>query len=204
VEPDLSTVAARAALTGVCVAVAGNEILIEATPAEVFDVLVDPAAFVVWVVGAKEIRDVDDGWPAPGTRIHHTIGAGPFTVQDTTAIRRIDPPRHLELGVRFRPAGEGTVVVDLEPAYGGRCTRVRFSETFDAGAAGCSWGWPVDQLTRLRNNLSLHRLRQLVLRRTGGDLRLAAGPDPGDVPPIAPRSHPDTTAGPDPGGPPGA
>jgi uncharacterized protein YndB with AHSA1/START domain len=157
---------------------AGNEILIEATPNQVFDVLVDPQAFVRWVVGAKEIREVDESWPAPGTRIHHTIGVGPATLQDTTAIRRIDRPKRLELEVRFRPAGVGTVGIDLEPAYDGRCTRVRLSETFDDGAAGCWWSWPVDQVTRLRNSLSLHRLRQLVLQRAGADTRLAAGPDP--------------------------
>jgi hypothetical protein len=38
------------------------------SPGQVFAVLRDGWTYPVWVVGASRMRDVDDGWPAPGTR----------------------------------------------------------------------------------------------------------------------------------------
>ena len=53
-------------------------------PAAVWAALADPGGYGYWVVGSKLIRDADPDWPAPGTRFHHTIGFGPFTVEDHT------------------------------------------------------------------------------------------------------------------------
>jgi uncharacterized protein YndB with AHSA1/START domain len=160
---------------------AGNEIVIEAAPSDVFDVLVDPQAYIDWVVGSKDIRDVDEGWPTPGTRFHHTLGAGPFTLKDTTKVLRFERPSLLELEVRFRPAGVGVVRLDLEPAYSGRCTRVRLTETFERGAAARWWSPGLDQLTRIRNAWSLRRLRRIVLEREGR-LQLTGRRDQGPLP----------------------
>jgi hypothetical protein len=44
------------------------------SPEQVFAVLRDSWTYPVWVVGASRMRDVDDGWPAPGTKLHHSFG----------------------------------------------------------------------------------------------------------------------------------
>ena len=38
--------------------------------------LSDGWSYATWVVGAARIRDVDDGWPTVGTKIHHPSGSG--------------------------------------------------------------------------------------------------------------------------------
>ena len=53
-------------------------------PEAVWGALADPGGYGYWVVGSKEIRDADPGWPAPGSRFHHTIGFGPFALDDHT------------------------------------------------------------------------------------------------------------------------
>jgi uncharacterized protein YndB with AHSA1/START domain len=64
---------------------------------QVWDVLADGYAYAEWVVGTREIRAVDDGWPAVGTAIHYTVGLGPLTFQGKTIVRRIEPGRQLGL-----------------------------------------------------------------------------------------------------------
>ena len=39
----------------------------------VFATLVTPETYPMWLVGAKHIRAVDDGWPAVGTKFHHRV-----------------------------------------------------------------------------------------------------------------------------------
>jgi len=36
---------------------------------QVFDILADGWLYPVWVVGASHLRDVDTGWPQPGSRL---------------------------------------------------------------------------------------------------------------------------------------
>ena len=57
---------------------ARNQRDIDAPPERVFAVLADPRCYPEWVVGSKEIRAADPGFPAPGTRFHHTVGVGPL------------------------------------------------------------------------------------------------------------------------------
>ena len=59
---------------------------IDATPDVVFDVLADGWVYAAWVVGASRVRSVDAGWPREGTRIHHSVGAWPLLVHDTTHV----------------------------------------------------------------------------------------------------------------------
>ena len=94
---------------------ARNVIEIDAPVDVVFDVLLDPQQYPRWVAGAKRIRDVDDTWPAPGSRFHHAVGAGPAEVRDSTKVVEIDPPRRLVLEARFRPPGVACVEMELEP-----------------------------------------------------------------------------------------
>ncbi len=64
---------------------------IATTPERVFAVLADGWFYAGWVVGASHIRQVDDDWPAVGTRIHHSIGAWPVQVKDVSIVRAVEP-----------------------------------------------------------------------------------------------------------------
>jgi uncharacterized protein YndB with AHSA1/START domain len=88
---------------------------IEASPQQVFDVLADGWLFPSWVVGTSRIRKVDEGWPAVGTRIHHSFGNWPLVIDDTTHVIECVPPRRLVLVARGWPVGEATVTIDIEP-----------------------------------------------------------------------------------------
>jgi len=62
------------------VAFTGREMRASATRA--FSVLVDPETYPHWLVGAAEIRDVDDAWPAASSTFEHVVGFGPFRIAD--------------------------------------------------------------------------------------------------------------------------
>ena len=99
---------------------------------QVFAVLVDPETYPKWLVGAKEIRAVDDDWPAPGSRFHHRFGLiGPLTIPDSTKVIEIDRPRLLSLEVRARPLGRGRATFTLDDVETGDdrpCTKIAIDE----------------------------------------------------------------------------
>ncbi|WP_181779730.1 SRPBCC family protein [Pseudonocardia pini] len=51
---------------------------IPASPERVFAVLSDGWSYPLWVVGVTHMRAVDQGYPAVGTRLHHSVGTWPF------------------------------------------------------------------------------------------------------------------------------
>ena len=59
---------------------------IAATPEQVWSVLADGWLYPLFVVGAARMRDVDETWPAVGARLHHSIGAWPLMIDDTTEV----------------------------------------------------------------------------------------------------------------------
>jgi hypothetical protein len=64
------------------------------------------------VVGASRIREVDPGWPAAGSRIHHSVGLWPALLDDNTEVVEsvaAGPVRELVLQARAWPAGEARV-----------------------------------------------------------------------------------------------
>ncbi len=92
---------------------ARNETTIRATPDEIFDVLADGRSYGHWVVGSKEIRKVDDPFPAVGSRFHHRVGIGPITWADHTEVIACERPRRLELTAKARPFGTAHVTIEL-------------------------------------------------------------------------------------------
>ncbi|MCC6496960.1 MAG: SRPBCC family protein [Propionibacteriaceae bacterium] len=85
-------------------------------PAEaVWSVLADGWSYANWVVGAARVRDVDPGWPAQGTRVHHSFGLWPALIQDFTRVERVHAPAELELIARGWPAGEAHVHISVRP-----------------------------------------------------------------------------------------
>jgi uncharacterized protein YndB with AHSA1/START domain len=134
-------------------------------PAAIWDVLADPDSYGFWVVGSKRIRDADPAWPAAGTRFHHTIGVGPFTVNDHTRSLEAQPLRLLRLRAKGRPLGTARVTLELTPQDGG--TLVRMTETPDGPTAILSFNPLVHLFTKARNAESLMRLEQVAMRRDG-------------------------------------
>jgi uncharacterized protein YndB with AHSA1/START domain len=98
----------------------------------VFDVLADGWSYAGWVVGATHVRDVDPGWPAAGTRIHHSVGPWPLTVHDVTEVTAARRPELLELDARLWPFGAARVRLELTEVSAGR-TGVRMSELVERG-----------------------------------------------------------------------
>jgi uncharacterized protein YndB with AHSA1/START domain len=130
----------------------------------VWDVLADPASYAYWVVGSKAVRDADPGFPAPGTKFHHTIGVGPLTVRDHTEILEAERPRLMRMRAKGRPLGTASVTLEMTSESGG--TRVRMTENPDGPFAILALNPLVHVLTKLRNAESLMRLEELALRRS--------------------------------------
>ncbi|MGV8910386.1 MAG: SDR family NAD(P)-dependent oxidoreductase [Propionicimonas sp.] len=87
-----------------------------AAPVEaVWTVLADGWSYANWVVGAARVRDVDPGWPAVGSRVHHSFGLWPLLIQDFTRVETSIPQRELELTARGWPAGEAHVHLSVRP-----------------------------------------------------------------------------------------
>src|SRR5215218_9294013 len=90
------------------------------SPEQVFAVLSDGWTYPLWVVGASRMRDVDDGWPAPGSKLHHSFGVWPALIDDTTEVLEIEPGKRLVLEARGWPIGKARVEIIVE-ANGDGC-----------------------------------------------------------------------------------
>lgn len=140
----------------------------DATPNDVLAVLADGRRYAEWVVGAKRIRSVDASWPAPGSRFHHSLGVGPFTLDDSTVIvssESIPPPPgatsgEVVLEARAWPAGTGLVTVTVRAAAEGSGSQVTIDEVPHHGLAKILDNPLLHALTALRNATSLRRLRE--------------------------------------------
>ncbi|MET0590621.1 MAG: SRPBCC family protein [Naasia sp.] len=133
---------------------------IDAPPEAVFAVLADGWLFANWVVGAARMRDVDEAWPAPGARLHHSFGSWPFFINDKTVMYVWDPPHHAEMNAHGWPIGEALIKIDVKPR--GRGCVVKIWEDAVEGP-----GRLVPKLVRtiglaLRNRESLRRLAFLA------------------------------------------
>lgn len=59
------------------------------------------------------MRSVDEGWPAPGTKLHHSFGAWPLLINDTTEVLEMEPGRRLVLAARGWPIGSARVEITV-------------------------------------------------------------------------------------------
>jgi len=130
----------------------------------VFAVLADGWLYPLWVVGATHMRDVDSGWPAVGTRIHHSVGPWPLNVRDVTTVVAVEPGRMLELDARVWPTGTARVRLILTPE-GDSQTQVTMGEVFDRGPARHLPMKVQAALMRPRNIESLRRLTAIAEHR---------------------------------------
>ncbi|GAA4450115.1 SRPBCC family protein [Phytohabitans houttuyneae] len=137
---------------------------VAATPDRVWAVLADGWTYSDWVVGTAHVRDVDPGWPAPGTEIHHKAGPWPVSIHDSTSVISSDDLRELRLRPRLWPLGEAEVVItltELDPGH----TTVRIAEDFRAGPLRGARTKINDLVLHRRNRESLRRLADLAERR---------------------------------------
>lgn len=138
-----------------------NRIHIDTTPQRVFDVLAGGDQYGHWVIGAKHIRSVDEAWPNPGARFHHTVGFGPFTVNDHTEALEIDAPRRLLMEARVLPFGRARVELVLTADEDG--TALAMTERMLRVPPVVNL--VIDPLIHVRNRQSLRRLCRLCEHR---------------------------------------
>jgi uncharacterized protein YndB with AHSA1/START domain len=148
-------------------AVAENECFIDAVPERVFSVLADAHSYEHWVVGAQAVRDADAAWPDVGSRLHHSIGIGPVTLNDNTKVIVSAPPSCLHLEARGRPFGIARVEFDVTAEHGG--SRVRLREYVVRPRLLAALNPLFGPLVRLRNAETLRRLTDVVMGSTPAD-----------------------------------
>jgi uncharacterized protein YndB with AHSA1/START domain len=142
---------------------ASNERRIGTTPERVWDVLADGWLYPLWVVGATRMRDVDETWPAVGSRLHHSVGSWPLLIDDTTSVLECTPQSVLRLRARAWPAGDAQVTIQLSGS--GADTLVEIEEDAESGP-GLLVPKPARDLgLHWRNVESLRRLAFLAERR---------------------------------------
>ena len=143
---------------------AENTRLVHATPQKVWDVLSDGWLYPVWVVGASRMREVEDTWPAVGSKLHHSVGVWPMLLDDNTEVVEMVELELLSLQARGWPIGEARVDIRLEPV--GAETQVTISEDAVSGP-GTLAPPPVRGVTlKWRNSETLRRLAYIAERRS--------------------------------------
>lgn len=141
-----------------------NTRIIHATPDQVWAVLADGWLYPLWVVGASRMREVEETWPAVGSRIHHSVGSWPLLIDDHSEVVDAQPGTLLSLRAKAWPTGEAAVVLHLRPS--GADTEVVIEEQAVAGPAVLVPRPLRNALLRWRNVESLRRLAYVVERRT--------------------------------------
>jgi uncharacterized protein YndB with AHSA1/START domain len=137
--------------------------VLKTTPDRVWAVLADGWLYPLWVVGASRMREVEDGWPAVGTRIHHSVGAWPLLIDDYTEVLGCEPEHVLELRARAWPTGEAFVRIRLTRL--GDETEVTMEEDVTTGPATLVPKPVRTPLLHQRNVETLRRLAFLAERR---------------------------------------
>ena len=144
-----------------------NEVTVEATVDQVWDVLSDGWLYPLWVVGAARMREVDDHWPAVGARLHHSVGSFPVMLNDVTEVVAAELMTRLVLRAQAWPIGAGEVTLTLE-ALGAR-TRIVMREQAVSGPGALAPRLLQDPVLAWRNTEALRRLSYLVEHRPQTD-----------------------------------
>ena len=143
--------------------VVGGEV--EAPLDAVAAVLADPRSYDRLVDGIRTIRWFDAGWPATGSRFHHTVGFGPLAVRDQAEVLAGDLPDRLELALGLGPAGALRVGFRLRPSTSVRATLVELTEEPSRGPVLRAWSTLVERFVRRRNAEIVRRLGVLADER---------------------------------------
>jgi hypothetical protein len=107
------------------------------------------------------VRAVDDAWPEPGSRLHHSFGPWPAVISDATVADEAQEPHRLVLTAKGWPMGEARVSIEIVPDGPGSCT-VSLAEDAVSGP-GKFVPMPVRQAMILpRNREALRRLAYIA------------------------------------------
>ena len=131
----------------------------------VWTVIADGWLYSGWVVGASRIRSVDARWPQVGALLHHSVGAWPLLINDSTKVTAVEPGQRLELIARGWPIGEAKVVITLED-LGERC-RVTMAEDAVRGPGLAVPKALRDPIITVRNRETLQRLELMAAGGAG-------------------------------------
>jgi uncharacterized protein YndB with AHSA1/START domain len=132
----------------------------EASPEEVFRALLDPYQYPNWVVGAKELRDVDPQWPEVGSAFYHRLGTEVTDIKDKSEILELEIPHRIVLRTFARPLGIARVTISARPAEDG--TIVSIKEVPEEGTKLKKITPLLDPLVHVRNIEALRRLERIV------------------------------------------
>jgi len=143
--------------------VATNQRTFTTSRQSVWQTLCDGRTYAHWVVGTTSIRDVDDDWPARGSRLHYSIGRGPLRHDGHTEVLDVDDGRRLELEAHAWPVGTARIELLLDDD-GPNC-RVTMVEHPARGAAAALHNPVAEMLLKLCNVEALRRLDRLARRR---------------------------------------
>lgn len=133
--------------------------------ADVWKVIANGWLYSGWVVGASRIRAVDDLWPDAGSRLHHSVGAWPLVIDDSTSVTAVDPGRSLELLARGWPMGEAKVLITLEDQ--GNACGVSIAEDAVRGPGRLVPKKIRDAMIAVRNRETLKRLELMAAGGAG-------------------------------------
>jgi len=137
---------------------------IAAAPEQVWSVLADGWLYPLFVVGAARMREVDDTWPAVGSRLHHSVGTWPLMIDDTTEVLEVEEGRRILLLARAWPAGQAHVEIAVRPDDASSVVTIEEQATAGPGALIPQ---PVqDVQLHARNTETLRRLAFVVEGRT--------------------------------------
>ncbi|WP_329063614.1 SRPBCC family protein [Amycolatopsis sp. NBC_01480] len=138
--------------------------VIDASPDDVFAVLADGWSYAGWVVGSSHIRDVDQDWPAAGTRIRHSVGPWPLHIQDVSVVTAVEPGVSLTLEAQGWPLGSAAIELTLVPQGAGK-TMVRMAEHIVGGPGKVLPTALQALVVKPRNREALARLADIVVGR---------------------------------------
>jgi hypothetical protein len=142
---------------------------IHASRQQVWDVMADGWTYSQWVVGNSRMRAVDPNWPAPGSRICHSIGVWPLLLNDETVVENSVPLEELVLHAKGRPFGGARVVLRLSDIPDG--CRVEMQEFPVSGPAAAAPNRLSDMAAWPRNRETLRRLAAIAERVEPADLK---------------------------------
>ncbi|KXW75863.1 SRPBCC family protein [Mycolicibacterium phlei] len=133
---------------------------IRASRQQVWDVMADGWTYSQWVVGNSRMRAVDPDWPAPGSRICHSVGVWPMLLDDVTVVEESVPLEKLVLHAKGRPFGGARVILRLSDIDDG--CRVEMTEYPVSGPAAVLPNRLSDAAAWPRNRETLWRLAALA------------------------------------------
>lgn len=141
-----------------------QQTIVAVSPEQLWEVLADGWLYPLFVVGASRMRDVDPGWPAVGSRLHHSVGVWPALIDDRTEVLAAEPPHRLVLRAHGWPAGAADVEFRLRASGSG--TELAITEDVVSGPGRLFPKALRDPQIAVRNRETLQRLRLVAEGRT--------------------------------------